>query len=483
MRTGKRTALVVQKAIKPGRDGSLLDRPAGICGTSTFLGRPHEIAAAPSGMVWMARDVGAMGETWSHMAEVLLQAARRPTLAVGAAIVILLIASGRARAEAMRSFHDMVEDAWSQLPQRQDIAARQSVAAARLRAGSALVPDAPFVTGSYINDKILGSNQNYISTQVEVSTPVWLPGEGTATQNTARADGSAAEAAGEAAHLALALQLLDLATQAALADNARIVAGRRFATSQALATDLARRFRVGEAAQSDALAADADAASASVTLSSAETDLEAVRATLAEVTGSEALARLEVPRPVAPAGIAADPVARHPRVIAAERAVDAARANEHLARLQNRDDPQVGLQGIDEKQPGTRWDTRFGVVVRFSFATEARNAPRRAAAEQATTQAMVQLALARREVTTAIRQSQSALAGAERGSAAAERAAAGLERRRGQMERAWRAGEMPLIEVVRANAVAFDAAFARDKARTTLGAAQIRVQLAAGLLP
>jgi len=96
---------------------------------------------------------------------------------------------------------------------------------------------------------------------------------------------------------------------------------------------------------------------------------------------------------------------------------------------------------------------------------------------------MVQLALARREVTTAIRQSQSALAGAERGRAAAERAAAGLERRRGQMERAWRAGEMPLIEVVRANAVAFDAAFARDKARTTLGAAQIRVQLAAGLLP
>jgi outer membrane protein TolC len=417
------------------------------------------------------------------MADVTLQPTHPPRSAIMVALAILLLSSAPAKAEPTRSFHDLVADAWAQLPQRQDIAARRTVAAARFRAGGALVPDAPFVTGSYVNDKILGSNQNYITTQVEVSTPVWLPGEGTAMQNTARAEGAAAEAAGEAAHLALASQLLDLATQAALAENARSVAARRLATAQALAADLARRFRVGEAAQSDALAADADAASAAATLSSAETDLASLRTTLAELTGSEALARLDGPQPAGPAGLPAEWVARHPRVVAAEQAVAAAEANERLVRIQNRDDPQIGLQGTDEKQPGTRWDTRFGVVVRFSFATEARNAPRRAAAEQATTQAMVQLALARREVLTAIGQAQVARAGAERGSVAAEKAALELDRRRGQIDRAWRAGEMPLIEVVRANALAFDAAYARDKARTMLGAAGLRVRLAEGEVP
>ncbi len=400
-----------------------------------------------------------------------------------AAFAVLLTAAAQAQEQKLRSFHDMVADAWARLPQRQEIAARQNVAAARYRAGGALVPDAPFLTGSHVNDKVLGSNENYITTQVELSTPVWLPGEGTATQNTALAEGAAAEAAGEAAHLALASQLLDLATRAALADNASRVAARRLATSRALAADLARRFRVGEAAQSDALAADADAAGASLTLSSAETDLASLRATLAEVTGSEALVRLDARPPAKPVAMQADPLARHPRIVAAEQEVAAAEANEHLVRLQNRDDPQIGLQGINEKQPGSRWDTRVGVVVRFSFATEARNAPRRAVAEQQTTQAMVQRALARREVLTGIRQSQAALAGAERGSLAAERAAAELEARRGQIERAWRTGEMPLIEVVRANALAFDAAFERDKARTNLDAARLRLQLAEGVLP
>jgi len=132
-------------------------------------------------------------------------------------------------------------------------------------------------------------------------------------------------------------------------------------------------------------------------------------------------------------------------------------------------------------QPGAKWDTRFGVTFRLPFATEARNAPRRAAAELAVTQATVQFTMAQREVQSGIRQAQAMLTGAERGSAASVRAAAELEKRRGQIERAWRVGEMPLIEVVRANALAYDAEYARDKARTDLAATRLR--LAEGVLP
>jgi cobalt-zinc-cadmium efflux system outer membrane protein len=382
--------------------------------------------------------------------------------------------------ETVPSFHDAVAAAWAQLPQRRAFAARQGVAAAQLAAGGTLFPNAPYATGTYVNDRVLGSNYGFITSEGELGTPIWLPGEGTATQNAARASAATVVADADAIHLALAVQVLGLAAQATFAANERDVAQRRLATAEALAADLAHRLRVGESSQSDALAADAEAAGARVTLSSAEAQLASAVEALAAVTGQGAVPRLAVP---APRVVLAAASATHPRIVAAERAVVAAQAKARLTRIENRDSPTVGVVGINEKQYGSPWDTRFGVVVRFPFATEARNAPLRAAAEEVLTQAEVQLVLARREVLAQIRQAAAVLAGAERGSAAASRAADELDKRRGQVERAWRVGEMPLIEVVRANALAFDAELARGKTRTELDAARQRLRLAEGVLP
>ncbi len=411
----------------------------------------------------------------------------RPALRTVLAACFALLSLAAARSPsgpqpvATQGFREAVAAAWARLPQRRDLAAQGASAGARYAAGGAFLPNAPYAIGTYFNDKALGSNYNYLTAQAEVGTPIWLPGQGRATQATAQADGAAVLAASEAAHLALASQVLDLAAQAALAANARDVAARRLATAQSLAGDLTRRFRVGESSQSDALAASADAAGAAMTLSNADAQLGAAQAALAVVVGNSLVPRLDAPGPALAAG--PDPMAAHPRIVAAARAVEATQAAARLTRIENRDSPEIGLQGVNEKQPGAKWDTRFGVTFRIPFATEARNAPRRAAAEQAVTQATVQLAMAQREVLSGIRQAQAVLTGAERGSAASVRAAAELEKRRGQIERAWRVGEMPLIEVVRANALAYDAEYARDKARTDLAAARLRLRLAEGALP
>ncbi len=401
-----------------------------------------------------------------------------------------------------KSFHQAVEAAWGRYPQRRALAARQNTAAARYAAGGAFFPNAPSLTGEHVNDRIAGSNYNYVTTRMELDTPVWLPRQGTATQGVARAEADAVAADEAAAHLALATEVLDLSAQAAFAANVREVASRRLASLRTLAADAARRFRVGESSRSDALAAEAEAAGASVALSAAEAQLGTALAVLASVTGEASVPSLTTVRAAGARGTGArgtgaravgavparkalsqGAVNSHPRVVAAQRAVLTAQAQARLVRIENRDSPQIGLEGVNEKQAGARWDTRFGVVVHFPFATEARNAPRRAAAEQEVTQAEVQLELARREVAAAIAQAAVALAAAERSVAAADVAAAALETRRGQIERAWRLGEMPLIEVLRANALAFDASLARDKARTGLDAARQRRALAEGLLP
>ncbi len=381
------------------------------------------------------------------------------------------------------SLHDAIEAAWVRLPQRPDFKARQQVAAARNFAGGALFPNAPSVTGTFVNDRILGSNYNFVTSQGQLSTPIWLPGEGTASQKAARADNDAIGAEAEAVHLALAGQILDLASQAVLATDTRDAARRRLAASRALAADLGRRFRIGESAESDALAAEADAASVSIILINAEAQLASIRLTLASATGIDVVPRIAAPAPLALSLESDSAFASHPRIVATELAVATARAKSQLTRIQNRDSPEIGVQVTNDKQPGTPWDTRVGVVFRLPFATEGRNAPLRAAAEQMVTQAEVQRVIARREVVASVRTAQAVLVASERAIVEAERGAGVLDRRRGQIERAWRMGEMSLIEVVRANALAFDAELARDRARTSRDTARQSLRIAEGMVP
>ena len=399
-----------------------------------------------------------------------------------------------AHAATPLTLHDAVEAAWERLPQLRDIAARRAVASAKFGAGGALFPNAPTATGTFVNDKIAGSNYNYITSQVELSTPVWLPGEGTATQKAADADLQAASADQDALHVAVAEKVLQLAVQAQEARGALANAQQRLTADQGLAHAVRHRFTVGEAPETDALAADAEALSAEMQLGRAQASAATSMAALAALTGRADLPLLAAaPVPVSACRLSGEAAAptpaedaaleNNPRVVAAERAVVAARAQARLVRIENRDSPEIGLQGINEKQPDSRWDTRVAVVIRVPFASEARNAPRRAAAEQAVTAAEVQLELARREAVSAQCQSGFALESAERSVAAAAGQASALDRRRGKIERAWQAGEMALVEVIRANAVSFDADLARDKAAIDLVAARVQARLALGILP
>ena len=377
------------------------------------------------------------------------------------------------------SLHQAIADAWARLPERNNFAAQQNVAGARNLAGSAIVPNAPTASGSYINDKAAGSNYNYITSQVGVSTPLWLPGEGTATQNAAQADSVAIDRQIALAHLSLAREVLRLSADAVDAANALAIAQRRLATYRALATTLANRFAVGESAQSDALAADAEASTAVISMTQAEARLGLARVALAELTGSEAIPVLMPAPALAQAGDGSE----HPQVVAAAQQVEAARARARLIYIQDRDDPELGVEGINEKQPGTRWDTRFGVTLKFHFATDARNAPLRAVAQENLTRTTVQLELARRQVAAQIAAARVILVASERAVGAADRSAAALDKRRGQLERAWRLGEIAFIELVRANALAYDAEAARDKARLGSTTAQLQLQIAEGVIP
>ena len=373
---------------------------------------------------------------------------------------------------------EAVQLAWSNAPDRESFAARRAEAAARGSAARSLFPNAPYATGTYVNDKA-GSNNDYVTYQGQLTTPLWLPGEGTATERVAGADAATAAAAARAARLDLARSVLDAGAQSDLDAEASSLARRRLLEARGLAAAIGKQVATGEAPDTDLLAARADADGAAAALAGAEAQAAASRDAVSALLGTEA--RLDLAAPSAALPVSPD---QHPKVLAALRAVDAAREALHLAHVADRDDPELSVLGIHEKQGvGSPYDTRFGLELRIPFASRARNLPRIAAAETALTQAAARLALARREVALEMRQSEAAVDGSRAAASAEARAASALDRRAAEVERAWRIGEMPLIELVRARQSAFAADVDRARARIALQAAVLRLGLAQGEIP
>ena len=391
-----------------------------------------------------------------------------------------------ARPAAAESFREAVQAAWDHAPERVSIEGRRGEATARGRAARSFFPNAPYVTGTYVNDQA-GSAQNYITYQAQVGTPIWLPGEGTATEAVARADLDRVEADADSAHLSLAVAVLDTALQAITATLSADVARQRLSAAQALADDLARGVRAGESARSDLEAARADAESAQASLADAEAQRLRARIALSVLTGLEDIPELSGRDIVGASASPAVPgqlAEGHPRVVAARRAVEAGLAALRLTRISDRDSPEVSVIGIHEKQGfSTPYNTRFGVELRIPFATDARNAPRLAAARSTLMAAEANLMQARRQTDIEIGQAEIDFAAIRASSAASARAGIQLRKRRIQIERAWHVGEMPLIEVVRARAADFDAELVRARSRALFGAAAMRLSLAEGRLP
>ncbi|MFN8841583.1 MAG: TolC family protein, partial [Burkholderiales bacterium] len=197
-----------------------------------------------------------------------------------------------------------------------------------------------------------------------------------------------------------------------------------------------------------------------------------------------ALAGVEAAGAIDEAARDAVPPDAHPSVALAREAVDAARARLDAARATRRDNPTVSAVARFERDAygaDYRNTIRFGIAVPLD--TEARNAPRLAAAGATLAEAEVALAKEARERAAEIERARIALdaalasleAGTERATAARDAAAA--------LERAFRAGERGLPDVLRARQQALEAELAGALARAQHGLAIARLNQALGIEP
>lgn len=394
---------------------------------------------------------------------------------LGGIVVLGLSCWHGAGAQTLR---EAVAGAWALNPQIQALEARRGEFIARRQAAGALFPGVPTVALSHDTDQLIADRRKR-DTEVEIGTPIWLPGEGTATQQVAEAELVRTDAQIALARLAVAGTVREAAYKLALAQREAALAGRRIANARALAADVARRVRAGEAAPLEADQARGELFDAEATTRALEAQVAAARATLLSLTGLSRPPR-NFAEPLAPE----QDIARNPRLQAAARAIDAARAALRLVEIAIIPSPRIGVFADRSRDIfGTTYDTTVGVRLSVPLPSEARNAPLRAAALAKLAAAQAEYDAAAREIRLELATARQELAAAE---AEAPLVAARLRAVRSALTRlqgSYGAGQIGLIEVLRARVAVFDAEVAQARNRLAIVRARGRVNQALGLAP
>jgi outer membrane protein TolC len=259
---------------------------------------------------------------------------------------------------------------------------------------------------------------------------------------------------------------------------------RRLQAARQLQGLVDRQAAGGESAAADALLARSETALAEAALAEPHAMGLQARARLEALTGPLP-ERARLPSLADERRISGNPVlVRHPRMLSAERAVETARAALALVAATPRESPVLALQTRQEQATaGAGFDSRVGVLFRLPFASEGRNRPRRAAAEADLARAEAARGVLEREIVSGLRQARAALDAAERQRRLMDEAFRALDMRRAQLERGFTAGELPLVELLRARLAAHEAELSRARAEVARRRARAQLNQMAGEVP
>lgn len=372
----------------------------------------------------------------------------------------------------------LFERAWERSASGRAAEARRDEGIAGREAADSLLAGSPSVAIAERNDR-QNRNRGQRERELELALPLRLPGEREARRVLADGDVEEIDAALAAARLALAGELRGVAWALVLASAEAAIAEQRQALAQRLEADVARREAAGELARTDLLLARQEALAARADAAAAATRRLAAGERLRVLGGSDVLPG-NVEETLAPAAATES----HPRLRLAAAAAARARAALDLARESRRDGPELSL-GVQESREDFSSPLRnsLRIGIRIPFATEARNAPRLAAANTALVQAETERRRIEAEVVAEDRQTEAELAAAALSAAlAVERAAAADERAR-LLARAFELGELPLPEMLRAQSAALEARLESARSQAAHGLAKARRNQARGVLP
>ncbi|MDI6652911.1 TolC family protein [Gluconobacter japonicus] len=385
------------------------------------------------------------------------------------------------------SVHEAITEAWNNDPVRTELQTNQQSADARAKAAQSWFAGGPTLSADYYDDRISGSNLGYITWQGGVSVPLWLPGQGTATEKVAHADARTALMRLDVERMAVAVRVVEAAGNAILARKRETAALSTLTALQRISDAVSRAVRAGEAASVDSQAVMAQLADARTELESSREEIVTSRTALQTLLGVEGIPDitqadrrwLVLTRANNLRWVEDD----DPRVRAAHQEVIAAQEQVHLARASFMPNPEVGVDAIDQAQYGSPWDTQVGFNVRVPLPNAVTTTPVTSAARDRLAMAGRQEIQARRAVQNEMAQVRARVETATATLDDARVSASAMLRRADAMEHSWRIGETPLIEALRARTDAYRSLLTLNRAEIAWHEAIIRIGIATGTMP
>ncbi|MFT8422686.1 MAG: TolC family protein [Gluconacetobacter sp.] len=410
---------------------------------------------------------------------------------VAASLAMALVSGGVATADDTTAIpatlHDVIAAAWTNDPAQNDLATQEAGAKKRQRAAKSWFAGGPSVDAQYYDDRPSGRNYAYRTTQVGLSVPLWLPGQGTATEHVAEADAQAAVVQKDVAHMAVAIRATDAIGAVLLAERRRSAMDSTLAALRRMARAVRASSHAGESTSAEQQAVDARIALSESDRNAIDEEVEAGQANLDILTGHPTKAGLSEIDTHWPLFLRATArpwsEANDPRVRAAHQSVTVATEQDHLAAHSYMPNPEIGVGVINQGQYGSPWDTQVGVSLRMPIPSDVTSVPVRTAAQSALSTAIRQEIATQRTVRAEMARVQAHLKNTSASIVSTAQAAHEMLARADAMERSWRSGETSLIEALRARMDAYNALLTFSQAEIDHRIAIVRTVIALGYIP
>lgn len=410
----------------------------------------------------------------------------RPVLFLGVACWAINVSPLQAQTPQRKLlFHDAVSMAWSIDPVRTALQVGHHSAKARANAAGSWFAGGPTLSGEYMDDHAIGSNEGYTTYQGGLSVPLWLPGQGSATREVAGAESESINEQLNVEHMVLSIKVLESAAALQISQARLHVANELYNATSRISQTVTHAVHTGEMALSDSQMAQAGMENArneqtlaqeAMNNAVAEQEVLLGRSVDIDFISDDGLAHARFVDP-------RDMEDNDPRIKVVRHNVEAAEANMRLARRSFMPNPEVGIDAIHEKQYGSPWDDRVGINFSVPLPSEVRNTPIMAEASNRLATANSEEIQARRMVHLEITRVRERLLAATAARQTMRMAATGLEKRAMAQERAWQVGEVALNTALQARQEACNARLASARAEIEWHVATIRMLLAMGVVP
>ncbi len=374
---------------------------------------------------------------------------------------------------------DAVAQAWARTPAANALPHRQAAADAQARAADGWTPGPPSVGLSTLNDR-LQARAGRQEWEIEVATPLWLPGQRDAQRALAQTNQQLLSARAVVRRLELAGQVREAWWQLATARASLALAQRRVASADALHADVERRLRAGELARTDA-----NASGAEVQMARTES-LDAQREERDALLAWRALVGVAAPAAVAEESMPPDRAATdtHPALVAAHATVDVALAQLRTADRSRREAPELALRWMRERGNGAEpYASALGVQLRIPLSSAPQVSAELSGVRAELAEAEAERQLLREQLRLDAESAHRGLESADKMLDLARTRAALTADTSALLQKSFALGETDLATLLRARADAFHADAALARQALARSAAVSRLHQSLGILP